>query len=97
MIEEMLMLAKQAVRIGMTGQGWRAMTAKCMAAAIIKDDPTVSFTEVSSRIFGNSYDLGRATDIRESEMQVLFEMIPGSIEAYEEIDRILKARRNKEA
>lgn len=97
MITEMLMLAKEAVRIGMPGRGWQIITAKCMASAIIRDDPLVSFTEVSNRIFGNFYSLSRMMDVREEDLQTLFEMVPGSIEAYEEMDTIIRARKNKES
>lgn len=97
MIIGMLTLAKEAVRIGMTGRGWQIITAKCMAAAIMRDDPAVSFNEASNRIFGNSYSLSRMMEVREEDLQALFEMVPGSIEAYEEMDRVIRARKNKEA
>lgn len=90
MIDELLKLSKEAVRVGLPGPVWKTIAIKCYVAAAIIDDPNISLSELATSSCGNSVQMGRELARDDSDVCRLFELWPGSLEAYNEVKMIIE-------
>lgn len=96
MITELSLLAKEAIRLGINGNGWKILASKCLAVAILKDDPLITFGELGDRVSGGRMAFSKILqEENDRDLQPLFELWPGSLEAYVEMDELINKKRKE--